>query len=218
MSYDFLIPATRSTATITLLAAVMQTKRPDRIIVRDVSGRLTRLYEFRQAVAIAKWKGIPVSYVHGEPGGIRADRIALGRLSTSEWMFWADDDTVPEPRAVEECFRMPGECVTCRTPTANDEWGGDYCPPDGDVLLWSYGYLGIPREDMRAGLNATLIHSLLFPRMVKAWEEHEGDEAFEDLQAWTEIGAPLVCPSAVSWEMKHPEGRAWEAFTDSAER
>lgn len=211
--YDALIPATRSTTWAVVVALAFQTMRPERIVVMDTAVKpLTSDYSFRMACDIAVEKGVGFTYLRGRPNGVRNARIALGDESRSEWMFWADDDSIPEPTAVEQCLAMGDRLVVCRVPTPNNEYGSDlWRSPQSGEGLWSYGHDIAPVEDIRAGLGATLVHSSLWSQMRSVFDNgHSGGGS--DREAWSVLGSPVVCPHAVSWEMKHPEARAFTPF------
>jgi hypothetical protein len=211
--YDALMPATRSTAWAVVIAAATQSVKPRSIIVMDTAVKpLTSQYEFRMAADIAVEKQVEFIYLRGRGTGVRNARIALGDKSNSEWMFWMDDDSIPEPTAVEECLSMKQDLVVCRVPTPNNEYGGDeWSSPTDGPQLWSYGRKIDSVNDVRAGLGATLVRSVHWPKMREVFSNgHTGGGS--DREAWFALGSPVVCPNAVSWEMKHPEARAFIPF------
>lgn len=211
--YDALIPATRSTTWGAVVLAALQSVPPASVIVCDTAVKpLTSQYEFRMAADIAAERGVGFTYIRERANGVRQSRIRLGDASTSEWMFWMDDDTLPEFDSVERCLAMGHDLVVCRAPTPNNEYGHELwsAPTDGPEL-WSYGRSIEPVEDIRAGLGATLVHSRYWPEMRRVFSNgHQGGGS--DRECWSVVGSPVVCPDAVSWEMKHPEARAFKPF------
>ena len=210
--YDALIPARRSTTWAVVINAAFQTIAPESIIVVDTAEKpLTSQYEFRMAADIATEKGVRFKYLRQRHAGVRSARMLLGDESNSEWMFWMDDDSIPEPGAVEACLATGNDLVVCRVPTLNNEYGSkEWSAPHDANGLWSYGYDLTPEQDIRAGLGATLVHSRYWPAMRQVFDNGNTGGG-SDREAWSVIGIPVVA-NGVSWEMKHPELREFIPF------